>query len=340
MAEEHLHQDEVQLPEQVRRQAARANELLTRSDRDDEAPQLTTETNDDGSLQVVERPPQEEETPAPPAPDATGWEQRYRTLQGKYDSELPSLRAQVHSLERLIATMQQAAPRETARRSGQPLTFEEGDVDIYGQDFLEASARAAAARYEPEIADLRAQIARLEGGQQNIASQNLQNTVFTELGKDPQLAGWEQVNHDPRFHQWLQEIDEYAGVPRNQMLQHAYLSGDAIRTGRFFKRYMAEHTVPRTAATSPQTGLTPRPNGNGHMVSAGGARLEDMVVPGRAAGPGGGSGNGAHNPRIWSRSEISRFYRERTDGKWRGREAESEQLERDILAASTEGRIH
>ena len=37
------------------------------------------------------------------------------------------------------------------------------------------------------------------------------------------------------------------------MLQHAYSNGDAIRTGRFFKKYMAEHTVPRTY-TAPQTG--------------------------------------------------------------------------------------
>jgi hypothetical protein len=336
-------EDTSHLPEQVRRQIERANELSRElATEPGEGDQPTAEALLQDGTTVVEPRSEPRSEPLPvvdpsAAPPVAGeWEQRYRTLQGKYDSEIPQLRAQVQGLERLIATLQ-AAP-SPASPAG-PLQYDESDVDVYGQDFLDAAARAAAARYEPVIAELQAKLNRLEGGQTNLNAQSLENQMFGALDKDPELIGWRELNQDQRFIQWLQGLDEYAGIPRNDMLQHAYRNGDAMRVGRFFKRYMAEHTVPRPATTAPQTGYPARPNGNGQMVSAGGARLEDMVVPGRAAGPG-GSGNGAQNSRIWSRAEITRFYRDRTAGKFRGREDEATRLEADLFAAEREGRIH
>ena len=41
----------------------------------------------------------------------------------------------------------------------------------------------------------------------------------------------------------------------------------------------------------------------------------------------------------YTRPQISAFYRDVTAGKYRGKEAESEQIERDIFAATNEGRI-
>jgi hypothetical protein len=349
----------VVIPEQVRRQAERAEELQRelaagRGDRGDEAPPSTEVVPPEGGdTTVVGRgtpppvpPPAAAAEPsaAPPTPphaSADNWEQRYRTLQGKYDSETAGLRAQVQGMERLLATMQAppAAPAAAPPAPPGPMTFEQGDIDLYGEDFLQAAARAASARYEPIIAELNGKIARLEGGQQNLSNQNIQDRVFDALDKDPELAGWRGVNTDPEFIRWLQGVDEYSGVSRNTMLQHAYANGDAMRTGRFFRKYMAEHTVPPPPPAQPQTGNGVRPNGsgNGHYASAG-TRLEDLVVPGRAAGGSGGS-DGAPQPRIWSRPEITRFYRDRTDGRYRGREAEGDALERDILQAAQEGRI-
>jgi len=341
--------DEVVIPEQVRRQAARAEELqrelaAERDDaRGDEVPPST---------EVV--PPQRDDTtvvdrggspPAPApvaepaaAPPTADWEQRYLTLQGKYNSETAGLRAQVAGMERLLATMQQPPPAPASPAAPAKVSFDQGDVDLYGEDFLQAAARAAAAQYQPVIDELRAHIRTLEGGQSQIAATTVRDRVFDALDKDPELDGWRELNTNPEFIQWLQGLDEYAGVPRNQMLQHAYQNGDAMRTGRFFKKYMDEHTVPPPPRPA-QTGRDARPqNGNGRSAPARGTRLEDLVVPGRAAGGSGGS-DGAPQPRIWSRPEISRFYRDRTEGRYRGREQESDALERDILAAAQEGRV-
>jgi len=358
--------DEVFVPEQVRRQAARAEELQRElaagraASMGDEPPGAEAVPPEAGTTGSEPPPapsgaspaPAAEPPAAPPHPGPgrppTDWEQRYRTLQGKYDTEIAGFRAQVSGLERLIATMQHQPPQPVAPPApvppAGPMEFEQGDIDIYGKDFLEAAARAAAARYEPTIARLNEKISRLEGGQQNLHSQNIQDRVFEQLDRDPELDGWRDLNTNPAFLQWLQGVDDYSGLSRNVMLQHAYSHGDAIRTGRFFKKYMAEHTDAPRPSAAPQTDYVPRPparphgSGNGYAAPAGGSRLEEMVVPGRAAGPG-GSGNGAPQPRIWSRPEITRFYRDRTEGKFRGREGESDALERDILAAAQEGRI-
>lgn len=333
---------EVFLPDAVRRAAARANELVARQG----APAADgSDSPPEPSLPPSEQPPTSE--PPPPAPEpepepppqTAEWEQRYRTLQGKYDTEISGLRGQVAGLERLLSTIQASPQQPPAPQPGAPVHYNDDDVQLFGEDLLQAATRAAEARYHSTISELQNKIARLEGGQQQFAGQRLQDQVFDTLDRDPELVGrWDKINTSPDFHAWLQQVDEYAGVTRFEMLQHAYLNGDAVRTGRFFKKYMAEHTVQPPTATPSQTVPAPAPRQNGHAAPAGSPRLEDFAAPGRAAGSG-QSGNGAPPPRIWSRPEITAFYRDRTDGRYRGREAEAERLEQDLFAANREGRI-
>ena len=132
-----------------------------------------------------------------------------------------------------------------------PVQFNEADVELYGEDLLEAASRAAEAkleaRYGKTIQNLQQHVQQLSGRQE-------EDRVFRELDSDPELAGrWRNLNTNPQFIEWLQAVDEMAGVSRNTMLQHAYANGDAMRTGRFFKKFMAEHTAPPPTAMAPQT---------------------------------------------------------------------------------------
>lgn len=327
---------DVFIPDQIRRQAARAEELR-RELAGEDPPETTTTVVEEAESQVQQEPaPQPESQPT----QTDDWQQRYRTLQGKYDAEVGAMRGQIGSMERLLATMQhppaqqQAAPPSPSA----PVQFNEADVELYGEDLLEAASRAAEAkleaRYGKTIQNLQQHVQQLSGRQE-------EDRVFRELDSDPELAGrWRNLNTNPQFIEWLQAVDEMAGVSRNTMLQHAYANGDAMRTGRFFKKFMAEHTAPPPTATAPQTTQPTRYTNGGTGYgngSAGGLRLEDMAAPGRAAGS--GAGNGAPSPRLWSRPDITAFYRARTMGKFKGREAEAEQLEADLLKAGDEGRL-
>jgi len=79
------------MPEAVRRAAARAEEL---------AAQITAENELEAAVvggtpqelgeqpQTFQAPP---EAPQPPQPQSDDWQNRYRTLQGKYDHEIPQI---------------------------------------------------------------------------------------------------------------------------------------------------------------------------------------------------------------------------------------------------------
>lgn len=317
------------IPEQVRRAAARAEELAAAvAAEQGQAP----EPGGDAAP-----PPQPEPQPEP----QEGWEQRYRTLQGKYDSEIPTLRQQVANMERLVASMQSAPPPPPPQQRQQPqAVISQEDVDTYGPELIEAQNRWVAAH--PIVQELRDEIAQLRGGQQTLSVNTARERVHQGLDSDPDLAKvWRVMNGDTHFLNWLRQPDPLSGNERFAMLQRAYDSGDAMRAARFFKNYIAEHTPPEGSyLTQPsgQTGSPPPGNGNGYVPPAngGGARLEDFVAPGRAASSGGG---GAPDKRIWTKQEIASFFDDRRRGRWRGREAESLQVEADIFAATTEGRI-
>jgi hypothetical protein len=329
---------DVFIPDQIRRQAARAEELR-RELAGEDAP-ATEETSSPTTVVEEQAPEPQQQEPEPQTIQAEpDWQQRYRTLQGKYDTETGHMRGQISSMERLLATMQSPPPAAAPQASPSvPVQFNEADVELYGEDLLEAASRAAEAkleaRYGKTIQNLQQHVQQLSGRQE-------EDRVFRELDSDPELAGrWRGLNTNPQFIEWLQAVDEMAGVSRNTMLQHAYSNGDAMRTGRFFKKFMAEHTAPPPTAMVPQTAASPARHSNGgygNGSAAGGLRLEDMAAPGRAAGS--GAGNGAPSPRLWSRPDITAFYRARTMGKFKGREAEAEQLEADLLKAGDEGRL-
>jgi hypothetical protein len=280
------------------------------------------------------------EPPQQPPPQTDTWEQRYRTLQGKYDSEIPALRAQVGAMENLVRTMQAAPPQPPpAPAPPPPAPIPAEDIEAYGEDLIQANQRWAGAYLGPQIADLRRDLDQLRGGQQEITIGTMRERVHQGLSADPELAQvWQQMNGDTNFVNWLRQPDPLSGHVRYDMLQNAYNGGDAMRAGRFFKQYIAEHTA-SPYSPAPGSAQTPaQPYTNGHAPAAGNSRLADLVTPGRAAGAG-GNGGGAPERRIWTNSQIKQFFDDKARGKWRHREDEALQLETDIFAASAEGRI-
>lgn len=336
---------EAPVPAAVRRQSARADALARASGAAGVAepdPALTSDPAVDPAAPPVA--PVSDPTADPAAapapvgdPPADDWEKRYRTLQGKYDAEVPHLRGELASMQRLIAAMQHApaptAPAAPATTVPVAATIAPEDIETYGEDLVTASRRWAAAEIQPRIDELVAQVRDLQGGQQHIQAETVQQRVHTSLDADPVLAGrWRDVNNDPLFIGWLQEIDPFSGSPRIELLRQAYSMGDAVRTARFFKTYLAE----QTAVIEPPAAITPQTPPAG--VASGRPSLEDLAAPGRSNTAPAPSGAPAEK-RMWTSKQITAFYRDRTDGKYAGREADALRTEQDIFAAASEGRI-
>lgn len=318
------------LPAAVRRAARRAEELSEQINRANEESQHPVQEQVPAPIPVQEQGHQPElplETPVQPTrPDE--WVQRYKTLQGKYDREVPQLRGQVQSLEQLIAAMRTAppAPPPTASLTTQ---VPEEDVVAYGPELIGSAQNWSEARMAPHVDRLDRRMHDLE---QQLSEQNAltaRERLEREFDLDPELAPhWQRLNHDQDFMNWLREPDPFSGRPRQLMLNDACAQGDAVRTGRFFKAYL-EHTAPRQLpAYQTQTPSSTVVAGSGNLVA--------YAAPGRShATP----DNGAPDQRIWTNREIQTFFDARLKGRYRGREVESEQLERQIFAAVNEGRV-
>lgn len=322
------------IPTNVRRQAKRAEEMIQEQlDHTSQDPADSGAAPPEPSAEgtTVVQPVNEPEHPAPaPAPPADNWEQRYRTIQGKYDAEVPSLHGELRALRRQVETMQetqhQAPPAPTMPAPAPAVPA--ADVEVYGEELVSGARRWARAEMSPELETMRAQLTEqqrrleeLQGQTSTVASNELERTL------DSQVQNWREINGDPAFISWVNQVDPFSGTTRLSLANAALKAHDGMRVASFFRAFTAEQTATQPSGQSAQTT---------HGVAAP-MRLEDMAAPGRVMS---GPSNGAPpSRRMWTHAQIAAFYSDRLRGKYRGREKVADDLERDIVSANSEGRI-
>lgn len=338
----------VRLPRAVRAAARRAEQI---SEAVYHPEQQAAEPAPSGEQQAAEPiPPVEQNAapvgeppvvePPPAAPVVEDWEQKYRTLQGKYDSEIGRVNRELDSFRQLLATMHTAAPvaqaPAPARVETTTVVVPEDDVTAYGPELIDAARRWARAEIEPELRSMRDKLEKLEGGQVVDRVQSARNHVMAVLDADVEIGKiWRDINQDQRFVDWLGQADPLTGARRGEWIGRAFDAGDAARTKKFFTSFLSEHTaaVPAPAPLPTQTApVTPAP--------AGGDGLERFAAPGRGVAAAPATPGGAPSEkRVWTRAQIAAFYHDCTHGKYAGRDEQRTALERDIHAAAMEGRI-
>src|SRR5262245_36279768 len=291
----------------------------------------------EGAGAQFEEPPVDEDT----------WEQRARSTYGRLEQALNSntqLARRIGELENTISTLRiggASAPAAPAPAAQPQRYVKETEVQEYGDEFFDVVGRRAREVYSPELDALSQRVKRLESGQQavgEVVQRTQKRTVYDALGEA--VPNWKEINHHPAFHTWLSYPDLLSGRPRQQMLQEAFAGHDARRVVAFFQGFLTEATGTPPEAPSPGSSAPPLPNGqrpappNGN--GSGKPSLEDYAAPGRA--------RSAPQPLppdkpVYTQAQIARFADDKRRGKFRGREAEAEAIERDIFAAQHEGRI-
>lgn len=322
-------------PPQIAAQIAAAEALISGHN----APPPVT---DGGTPAAEGSPPPAPGQPASPAPATSPagdpWEQRARSAEGRVSTLAQQLQAQAErasQLERLVATME--AQGQSPQPEGQtPAPFQRlitpEEENDYGVDLISVTKRAAREELAPEVETLAQRLERLEGrvnGVGTVIAQNETRTVWQMLneGVGPH---WNEINHHPAFHAWLDQSDLYSGDSRRALLMDAFDRHDGRRVLNIFQGFLREaNGTPQTA--QPHSDPSPA-NGNGY----GKVPLETFAAPGRARSE---PQPLAPEKPIYSRAQIERFYGDRRKGMWRGREADADALEADIFRAQHEGRI-
>ncbi len=332
------------VPEQVRKQTEAVQQLY----KDLEEPVPASPENGEaapvpkevlpapaGTLDSVDgvAPPPEPTEPGDGS-QAETFENKYKTLQGMYNADVPRLKAQndelsqrLEQMEQLIVTMQ-AAPAPTPAPIPKPeslLSAEE--MDEYGEsiDIMRKVSQEVAGVYEQRLIDMQTTIDQLKGTVmprvEAIAStqaHSIEQAFWSDLSSA--VPNWREINGDPGFQSWLLEVDALSNLSRQTYLDDAQRNMDAGRVASFFSSWQqANGTVPA------------QPN-----RTASNSELEKQVTPGKGRNTGTTPGG---EQKTYTPKDITNFFNDVRLGKYKGKEEERDKTERDIFAAQRDGRI-
>lgn len=319
------------IPEQVRRSAERANELLSQANDvpgDPPAEPAAPEPQATPPVVPAPEPAAPAEPPAaPPAPSvATDWEQKYRTLQGVFTAETAKLKQQNKDLEARFTALEARAP--AAPPAPAPATqFDAKDLETYGPELLDLIQRQATAQAQRLVAEQMAGIApQLEQTRTQVesVSQAVYKTdrerFFGELARE--VPDWATIDEDPRWLAWLGEVDPLSGVPRQAYIDNAGQAMDHARTANLFNAFKKE------------AGLTPPPAAPAPPAPAAPAFSPSPRTVGNASAP------ALRTTEVEvKRSEIGAHYRRSaTDAAYRA-SAEHTAFEQRMQAATQAGKV-
>jgi hypothetical protein len=340
------------LPEQIRKQTEAVQELYKQLSTDDNtgagdppadgtvAPaeaQDNPSADDAATNDAAPSPAGEQKSGDDTVPEETVL-QKYRTLQGMYNAEVPRLHQQnremtqrVQQMEQLLASLsaqQQAASAAPASAPAEKLVTDK-DVEEYGEslDVMRKVSREELSpilqRFEQIEQMLRQMQANVVPQVQNLAHRqqvSAEQQFWADLGT--LVPSFRDINGSDTFQSWLLEADPLTGITRQTYLEDAQRSLDARRVANFFRAWL-ENTGQATVAQS--------------TSRASSSELERQITPGRSRGS--GTPAASTKAKTYTPQDIQKFFNDVRSGKYKGREQERDLVERDIFAAQRENRI-
>jgi hypothetical protein len=231
----------------------------------------------------------------------------------------------VQQLEQLIGSLSQkpAQPQAPAQKH-----ITDQDIEDYGDsiDVMRKVFREEMTSKDAELNELKQLVRQMQGTvvpQVHQLSQNYAVSNEQRFWADLQttVPDWQDINASKEFQSWLLEVDPLTGLARQTYLDDAQRQLDARRVANFFSAWKGTFGVPN-ARTERETQAA--------------SELERQVAPGKGRA-GGTKVQG--EARTYSTDDIKKFFSDVQKGKYRGKEAERDRIERDIFAAQREGRI-
>jgi hypothetical protein len=334
------------LPAQVQKQSEAVNKLYDELNKategagadvaeaaEDAVEATPTAHTTDSAEEQAPAPRQEEQKAEGGKDEEETYEQRWRSLQGMYNAEVPRLHAErreltnrVQQLEQLLASMT-SKPAEQAKESAEKLITEQ-DIEDYGDsiDVMRRVFREEAGALKQENAQLRNMIQQMQA---NVVPKVQQLSQRQAVSSEQQfwselqtaVPDWQDINTSQEFQSWLLEVDPLTGVPRQTYLEDAQRNLDARRVVNFFTAWKGQAGVPNARST---------------RTAQSTSELEKQVAPGKGRS---GGNKTAGEPKTYTQADIRNFFTDVQRGKYKGKEAERDRIERDIFAAQREGRI-
>lgn len=198
-------------------------------------------------------------------------DQRYRTLQGKYNHETRRMNERIAALEEKAekaTAPPQAPPAEPPKAAPTPpaddlidirsiLTKEE--IGEWGEEMIEvmnkisrANAKIIADQHMAPINERIGKIDELENAQRTTIRSHF------DMQMDQLVPDWEEINEtDEGFKEWLAEPDGLSGATRYENASMLLSNLDAEGLARYFQQYKTEKTAKPSSPAPQRTPETP-----------------------------------------------------------------------------------
>ena len=241
------------------------------------------------------------------------WEHRFRVLEGKYNKEVPALqnevkdlKGQVQDRDRQIEELKGSGAQPGQGNDANNTGLSDDEIrhfeEEFGEDLVGFIRKLTASGTDgAKVKELERKLDRFEQ-KERVETQTSFFAALEELVPD-----YATVNQDPAFHKYLAQFDPQTGRQRQQSLTEAQqaLNVDDVAAifNAFKQQSQGQQTIPDDQIDPQTSRATQTPQGQ----------------------------------HYWTRDEISRFYRDKTRGKFSPDEAQ--RLEADIFKAQQEGRI-
>lgn len=329
------------LPRAIQQQADAADAIVERIANADPS-SLVVDPSTGEPLNAPATPAVAEPPPAP-APTVNEFEHKYRSIQGKYDTEVPILRNQAATFERINGNLsaQLAAATEELQRlrshsaptapTAPVAAANAKDVETFGSDLIDLITRVSSAQAHSieskilgHLQQLNAAISQTKSEVGTVqAGQKLTDRALYEQRLTEAVADWRAINATPEWLTWLGEFDPVLGTTRQAALTDAFNKFDSARTVAFLNSYLATtRSKPQTRPLTPQEELarqtSPRTNTSQASMPA---------------------DSSPSSIRSFTQKEIGDFYTAILQGKWKADPAGKAAMEKAIDEAVSAGRV-
>jgi len=275
----------------------------------------------------IEEPVAVEATPANDSVEevSESFKQKYATLRGKYDAEVPRLHQQVKELtDQMNATRDEAeaAKKAEAEKPKEKVSYvTDADREEYGDDLIDFQrrvAKEASQEYEDRFEQQAKVIEQLQQQISNTGSQ-VGEVGFTQK-LNALVPGFDQLDNDERWVAWLNEYDPMTRGPRRDQAQAAFNSGDAEAVAHYVSLFRGS--------------IEPVANGKSDRQT----ELEKQVTPSRSASTVTNKSS-SKNSKVYSERELNNAWTKIRTLNTQGKYDDAEKLEAELTAAYMEGRV-
>ena len=276
----------------------------------------------------IEEPVAVEATPADDSKEevSESFKQKYATLRGKYDAEVPRLHQQVKELTdqmNAIREEAEAAKKAEAEKPKEKVSYvTDADREEYGDDLIDFQrrvAKEASQEYEDRFEQQAKVIEQLQQQISNTGSQ-VGEVGFTQK-LNALVPGFDQLDNDERWVAWLNEYDPMTRGPRRDQAQSAFNSGDAEAVAHYVGLFRESINEPVANGKSDRQ-----------------TELEKQVTPSRSASTVTNKSS-SKDSRVYSEKELNNAWTKIRTLNTQGKYDDAEKLEAELTAAYMEGRV-